>query len=160
MRAILVAPKGMDPAQYATTIDESWAEKPLLDLPYGAAAEFVINALREGHGRKCLVIGSPRFEIEALQYHGWNVIFLDVRVPPFNCHFVQGDICRIPFADESFDAVSSTCVICHAGLGRYGDPVNKNGDKDAMKEVARVLKPGGLAAVSYTHLTLPTNREV
>ncbi len=31
----------------------------------------------------------------------------------------------------------------HIGLGRYGDPVDVNGDKTAMKELARVLAVNG-----------------
>ena len=31
----------------------------------------------------------------------------------------------------------------HIGLGRYGDPLDPEGDLKAMRELARVLAPGG-----------------
>ena len=49
-----------------------------------------------------------------------------------NVHFVQGDVCALPFPDESFDAVVSV-----NGFHAFKD---KDG---AFSEVRRVLKPGG-----------------
>jgi SAM-dependent methyltransferase len=34
-------------------------------------------------------------------------------------------------------------VVEHIGLGRYGDPLDPNGDLRAMAELRRVLAPGG-----------------
>ena len=34
-------------------------------------------------------------------------------------------------------------VVEHVGLGRYGDPLDPDGDLKAMRELARVLAPGG-----------------
>ena len=34
-------------------------------------------------------------------------------------------------------------VVEHIGLGRYGDPLDATGDLKAMKELARVVAPGG-----------------
>jgi SAM-dependent methyltransferase len=34
-------------------------------------------------------------------------------------------------------------VIEHIGLGRYGDPLDPNGDLKGIAELKRVLKPGG-----------------
>ena len=34
-------------------------------------------------------------------------------------------------------------VVEHIGLGRYGDPIDPEGDLNAMSELARVLAPGG-----------------
>ena len=78
------------------------------------------------------------------------VTYLDVRRPPHEfVDFIQADATDMPIEDESFDAVSSTCVLCHAGLGRYGDPLVEDGDLRMMKEISRVLKPGGLAALTF-----------
>ncbi len=46
--------------------------------------------------------------------------------------------------DEQFDAAISISSIEHDGLGRYGDPINPNGDLQAMRLLKRKLKPGGL----------------
>lgn len=34
-------------------------------------------------------------------------------------------------------------VVEHIGLGRYGDPLDYNGDLKAINELIRVLQPGG-----------------
>jgi SAM-dependent methyltransferase len=34
-------------------------------------------------------------------------------------------------------------VVEHVGLGRYGDPLDPEGDLKAMRELTRVLAPGG-----------------
>jgi len=46
---------------------------------------------------------------------------------------VQGSVSSLPFADESFDAVVSIDVLCHAAVD----------ERLAIAEAARVLKPGG-----------------
>ena len=53
---------------------------------------------------------------------------------------------------ENFDTIASFSSIEHSGLGRYGDPLNPNGDIDAVKQIHCMLKPGGLL-----FLSLPTN---
>lgn len=49
----------------------------------------------------------------------------------------------MPFPDENFDAVIAVSTIEHIGLGAYGDPVQEGADSKAIKEIHRVLKPGG-----------------
>lgn len=53
---------------------------------------------------------------------------------------------------EHFDAIASYSSIEHSGLGRYGDPLNPNGDIEAMRQMHCMIKPGGLL-----FLGLPTN---
>lgn len=43
-----------------------------------------------------------------------------------------------------FDAVVSISSYEHDGLGRYGDPINPNGDLIAMQKTKKMLKEGGL----------------
>ena len=50
---------------------------------------------------------------------------------------VQGDALRLPFADATFDRIIAAEVMEHIPS-----------DTDAMSELTRVLKPGGLAAVT------------
>jgi SAM-dependent methyltransferase len=50
---------------------------------------------------------------------------------------VSGDATCLPFADESFDKVIAAEVLEHLP-----------GDQAAMNEIARVLRPGGIAAVT------------
>src|SRR6266540_343059 len=58
--------------------------------------------------------------------------------------FVQGDVCRLAsFQTDSIESLSSLHAIEHIGLGRYGDPIAPDGWRDALRECARVLAPGG-----------------
>lgn len=43
-----------------------------------------------------------------------------------------------------FDAIVSISSLEHDGLGRYGDPINPNGDLIWMKKARNMLKKGGL----------------
>ena len=62
--------------------------------------------------------------------------------------FLEGSILSIPAPDDSLGSVSSLCVVEHVGLGRYGDPVDIHGSRDAARELRRVLAPGGDLYVS------------
>lgn len=55
----------------------------------------------------------------------------------------RGDLLDLPFEDNSVDSLSCMHTVEHVGLGRYGDPIDPDGDLKAIKELARVLKPGG-----------------
>jgi SAM-dependent methyltransferase len=52
---------------------------------------------------------------------------------------------------RSLESISSLHAIEHFGLGRYGDPLDANGHIKAIKEIQRVLSPGG-----YFYLSFPT----
>lgn len=47
----------------------------------------------------------------------------------------------------AFDVVMSISTFEHDGLGRYGDPLNPNGDIIAMRSTRRLLKPGQVFAI-------------
>jgi SAM-dependent methyltransferase len=64
------------------------------------------------------------------------------------------DICRLEFADGSIASLSCMHVIEHIGLGRYGDPLDANGDLNAIGELMRVLAPGGNLLIA-----VPVGRE-
>jgi len=66
---------------------------------------------------------------------------LQVELPGLGC--IAGDVCRLPFADDSVSSLSCLHVIEHVGLGRYGDPLDPEGSAKAARELARVLAPGG-----------------
>lgn len=53
------------------------------------------------------------------------------------------DLYALPFEDGSVASLSCMHVVEHVGLGRYGDPLDPDGDLKAIKELARVLAPGG-----------------
>lgn len=60
-----------------------------------------------------------------------------------NLESKHGDLMALPFADNSVASLSCMHTIEHVGLGRYGDPMDPEGDVKACKELARVLAPGG-----------------
>jgi SAM-dependent methyltransferase len=53
------------------------------------------------------------------------------------------DLLALPFEDGSVSSLSCMHVVEHVGLGRYGDPLDPEGDLKAMRELARVLASGG-----------------
>jgi hypothetical protein len=53
------------------------------------------------------------------------------------------DLTALPFEDHSITSLSCMHTVEHIGLGRYGDPIDYDGDLKAMKELARVLAIGG-----------------
>ncbi len=53
-----------------------------------------------------------------------------------------------------FDAALSISSFEHDGLGRFGDPLNPEGDLDAMKKMKTMLKPGALL-----YLAVPVGRD-
>lgn len=69
-------------------------------------------------------------------------------------HFVRADITSLPQEDRSLASVSSLHVIEHVGLGRYGDLIDPNGCFTAMRELQRVLAPGG-----RLYFSVPVGRE-
>lgn len=55
----------------------------------------------------------------------------------------SADLLSLPFADQSLSSLSCMHVVEHVGLGRYGDPIDPEGDLKAMVELKRVLAVNG-----------------
>jgi len=71
---------------------------------------------------------------------------VDAKLPGLEA--IEGDVCHMPFPDNSVESLSSLCVIEHIGLGRYGDGLDPQGTDKAAAELARVLAVGGELYVS------------
>jgi Uncharacterized protein conserved in bacteria len=74
------------------------------------------------------------------------VRFYDYRPAPLGLDGLScdaADLSGLPFADESVSSLSCMHVVEHVGLGRYGDPLDPDGDLKAIAELKRVLAPGG-----------------
>ena len=93
-------------------------------------------------GKKLLNIGAGRdFLLERLGERGCEVIEQDTVLEPLgllkgrgSSFCICGDARRLPFADNSFDIVTSFAVLHHIW------PI-----EEPLAEILRVLKPGGLA---------------
>jgi SAM-dependent methyltransferase len=84
-------------------------------------------------------------------------VFVDYRpleVQIAGLYSIGGDILRLPFADGSLHSLSCLHVAEHIGLGRYGDPLNPLGTRQAIAELTRTLAPGG-----HLYFALPVGRE-
>jgi len=55
----------------------------------------------------------------------------------------KGDLMALPFESCTVASISCMHTIEHIGLGRYGDPLDYDGDIKAINELIRVTKPGG-----------------
>lgn len=74
------------------------------------------------------------------------VEFYDYRPAPLNLSNLaskHGDLMSLPFEDGSVPSLSCMHTVEHIGLGRYGDPIDPDGDLKAIAELKRVLKEGG-----------------
>jgi SAM-dependent methyltransferase len=60
-----------------------------------------------------------------------------------NLESESADLTKLHFPDNSIASLSCMHTIEHIGLGRYGDPVDYDGDLKAAAELYRVLAPGG-----------------
>ncbi len=60
-----------------------------------------------------------------------------------NLHCGKADLCDLQFEDRSLESVSCMHTIEHIGLGRYGDPLDAEGDQRAFRELQRVVAPEG-----------------
>ncbi len=74
------------------------------------------------------------------------VEFYDIRPAHLtlsNLTIGKADLTKLPFANSSIQSLSCMHTVEHVGLGRYGDPLDPDGDLKAISELSRVLAPGG-----------------
>lgn len=90
-------------------------------------------------------IGSNRHFLIGLLAH-YKITSIDIRRKSIrleNETVMIRDARRIPLQSNFFDLVLSLSSIEHFGLGRYGDDFDLQGDRKAIAETKRLLKPGG-----------------
>jgi ubiquinone/menaquinone biosynthesis C-methylase UbiE len=129
-----------------------------LDVDRVAELPWVASRVLRAEPRRVLDIASPKLlacwlagpagldvvatDVWAQEVEDWRRL-TDGRYPRLRLE--TADATRLPYPDASFDALYSASVLEHIG----GD-----GDLAAAAEIARVLKPGGVAAI-----TVPYARE-
>lgn len=60
-----------------------------------------------------------------------------------NLKSLEGNLHHLPFDTNSVKSISCMHTIEHIGLGRYGDPIDAEGDIKAINELKRVVQLGG-----------------
>ncbi len=123
--------------------------------PYITGMQYVMKDYQScenvwGGRMKILDIGSPLVQNAALAcFPGIDLTVLDVRghddAETMGLKWEQGTATSLPFADNSWKVVTSLWVMGHVGDGRYGDTLDIDGDRKMLREVHRVLAPGGIA---------------
>lgn len=83
----------------------------------------------------CTIV-SAFFKIEFYDYRPAS-IFLD------NLKTNHADLTNLKFSDNSIRSLSCMHTVEHIGLGRYGDPIDYDGDLKAINELKRVLAVNG-----------------
>ena len=119
---------------------------------YGQTDEYLYNALSTFSitGKDVAIIGSvvPWYEAIVLSFDGkpttieYNKIVTDH--PLLEVMTVE-EYAKTP---RKFDVVLSVSSLEHDGLGRYGDPINPDGDIQWMRQAKGMLKEGGLLILS------------
>ncbi|WP_052360328.1 DUF268 domain-containing protein [Solidesulfovibrio alcoholivorans] len=108
-------------------------------------------------GHEVLVFGSvqPWYEAMALTHGAASVAVLDYQpclVDHPQVHWLgYPELERQP---RTWQAALSISSFEHDGLGRYGDPLDPDGDLKAMARAATLLAPGGLL-----YLSVPVGRD-
>lgn len=115
---------------------------------YGMTDKWLYAALErhgvEGHQVAIMGSASPWYESICLVHGGKPTVVEYNRIisrdPRINV-LLMDDFEKNPF---EFDAAFSISSFEHDGLGRYGDPLNPRGDLDAMENMKKTIRPGGL----------------
>ncbi|MEF3695747.1 methyltransferase domain-containing protein [Desulfolutivibrio sp.] len=106
---------------------------------------FAADMLSRIQARDVLDIGSYRLFTIGLGA-AFDVTTVDVRPRKVHTAREKTLICdakKLRVQDASFDAAVSLCAVEHFGLGRYGDELDMDADRTAVREMTRVLRPGG-----------------
>ncbi|GJP44065.1 hypothetical protein CLOM_g3473 [Closterium sp. NIES-68] len=97
--------------------------------------------------KKVLVIGSqlPWVESICLGFDASTITTVDFNKPiASHPKLRQLLVDELEEINDTWDVAVSFSSLEHDGLGRYGDPMNPNGDLDRMQKIKGLLKPGGL----------------
>ena len=80
------------------------------------------------------------------RWHSVDIRPLQSELEGLECK--PGSVLDLPFKNDEVPCLTTMCVLEHIGLGRYGDPLNPNGTHDAVREIRRVVAPGGIVVFS------------
>lgn len=134
---------------YSEVISERIVEYPLMFSR--------LQYLGEKEKRKILDVGCyySNFPIQlaTMGFKTWAIDPEPYLLTHPNFVFVNGDVTDTEFKSNTFDVVTSVSTIEHIGIGHYKDQVEKDGDKKAISEIRRIMKPKGKLLIS-----IPVNK--
>jgi hypothetical protein len=115
---------------------------------YGGASFMILNAVSKFNirNKKVAVIGSVSPWIEAILINFNNVVTtVEYNVPIIHSTKLNAvSYWDFKKADIKYDCVVTYSSIEHSGLGRYGDPLNPEGDLEAMADIHKSLIDSGI----------------
>jgi len=126
------------------------------NAPYKGADKLHLQSfekyIKNIKNKKVAVIGSQSPWIEAILVNcgAKEVTTVEYNVPICNHSVIKTisytDFCK---SSEKYDAIISYSSIEHSGLGRYGDPLNPNGDIETMEQIYSSLNTDGLCFIGF-----------
>lgn len=122
---------------------------------YGATDLYLYQLLNdlvdEIKGKEVAVIGSttPWYESILISYGARPVVieYNSVSTPDSRITYLKPE--QYWKNPRKFDFVLSISSIEHDGLGRYGDPIDPNGDLKSMTEMRKMLTPTGKLIIAF-----------
>jgi SAM-dependent methyltransferase len=138
---------------------EYFASEPLSPSERYLEYPFVVKNLPKLPARILDVGSSGCYFPLILAAFGYETFSIDIRPYPIlnkiafkNFTFFREDIRQSHFADNFFDAVTAISTIEHIGLGgRYGMAEDIDADENTVREMERVLKPGGVLLITLPY---------
>jgi hypothetical protein len=97
-------------------------------------------------GLTVAIMGStqPWYEMVALEYGG-KPTTIEYNIPGYNLPGIEEISVQEYWKNpRQFDTAISISSFEHDGLGRYGDPLDPNGDLRAMREMKKIIKKDGI----------------
>lgn len=152
-----------NPIVYTTeTINENIC-KATIKQPfyYGATDSYLFCALdkyeNEIKDKNVAILGSvtPWYESILLAYQAYPTTIDYNKIVSNDQRLELLTVAEFEQNPKLFDALLSISSFEHDGLGRYGDPINPNGDFEAMKKAKKMLKKNGLL-----FLAVPVGKDV
>lgn len=115
--------------------------------PYPKVSLMLLNAFTKYSikNKKVAVIGSTSPWIESILLNLNNeVTTIDYNVPNSKTQIICKSYKEFENNNNLYDCIVTYSSIEHSGLGRYGDPLNPDGDIEAMQTIYKNLKNNGM----------------
>lgn len=142
-------------------LDERYARPSCDQLSYQNRRRLALELLGRGPGRVIDIGSGPGVFTSELLARGFKITEVDVSLEmlresrhriqqgPSARHvlFIEGRLPNLPVVDSTFDA-----VLCIGVLAYLGDPAA------SLREIRRVLKPGGIVVLQVSNALCPTSR--